>query len=82
MDASKSSSYNSFMLFRSVSTLDQWTKVAEKELKTSKMTLEELQTTRITAEGIALQPVYYDLESDNPELPGVFPFTRGPYATM
>ncbi|GKZ01259.1 hypothetical protein MPSEU_001076900 [Mayamaea pseudoterrestris] len=66
----------------STSTLDQWTQTAQKELKASKLSVEELQTTRVTPENVTLQPVYYDLSSDNPDLPGVFPYTRGPYATM
>jgi methylmalonyl-CoA mutase N-terminal domain/subunit len=48
----------------------------------------------VTPEGIAIQPVYYDYNSatqnesssssssSSPEMPGVFPYTRGPYATM
>lgn len=51
-------------------------------------TVEQLRTERVTPEGIAIQPVYYDLSNSNQEndtplaLPGVFPYTRGPYATM
>lgn len=61
----------------------EWERLAEKELKRSKtVTVDFLRTKRITPEGIALQPVYYDLESDNPEMPGVSPFTRGPYGTV
>jgi hypothetical protein len=58
----------------------EWERLAEKELKRSKTcTVDYLRTQRITPEGISLQPVYYDLESENPEMPGVSPFTRGPY---
>jgi hypothetical protein len=58
----------------------EWERLAEKELKRSKtVTVDSLRTDRITPEGISLQPVYYDLEADNPEMPGVSPFTRGPY---
>ena len=58
----------------------EWERLAEKELKRSKtITLDTLRSDRITPEGIAIQPVYYDLKSDNPEMPGVSPFTRGPY---
>lgn len=61
-------------------TVAEWERLAEKELKRSKtVTVDTLRSDRITPEGIALQPVYYDLESDNPEMPGVSPFTRGPY---
>jgi methylmalonyl-CoA mutase len=37
----------------------------------------------LTPEGVAIQPVYWDTSNaNNPEMPGVYPFTRGPYATM
>jgi methylmalonyl-CoA mutase len=40
-----------------------------------------------TAEGIAVKPIYTDEDMQNippciTELPGKFPYTRGPYATM
>eukprot|EP00957_Ditylum_brightwellii_P195053 14861618-Ditylum_brightwellii.AAC.1 len=45
-----------------------------------------------TSEGIPLQPVYYkrtapntgkeETEGGEPEMPGVYPYTRGPYASM
>ena len=62
----------------------EWEKLATKELGRSKagQTVESLRTSRTTPEGIAVQPVYYDLASDEPEMPGVYPYTRGPYATM
>lgn len=62
----------------------EWEKLATKELSRSKtgQTVESLRTSRTTPEGIAVQPVYYDLASDEPEMPGVYPYTRGPYATM
>jgi methylmalonyl-CoA mutase len=64
--------------------LRQWEALVEKELSRakSKHTIASLRSNRVTPEGIAIQPVYYDLNSDEPELPGVFPFTRGPYASM
>jgi methylmalonyl-CoA mutase len=64
--------------------LRQWEALVEKELARakSKYTISSLRTDRVTPEGIAIQPVYYDLNADEPELPGVFPFTRGPYASM
>lgn len=64
--------------------LRQWEALVEKELSRakSKHTISSLRSDRVTPEGIAIQPVYYDLNSDEPELPGVFPFTRGPYASM
>jgi methylmalonyl-CoA mutase len=62
----------------------QWEQAATKELSRSKtnLTVDSLRTDRITPEGLTMQPVYYDLGSENPELPGIFPYTRGPYATM
>jgi methylmalonyl-CoA mutase len=63
-------------------TVEEWEKLAEKELSRSDKTVESLRTSRLTASGIAVQPVYYNLESAEPEMPGVFPYTRGPYATM
>lgn len=55
-------------------------KLAEKELRGKP--LEDL--TWHTPEGIAIKPVYTqdDLEGHVAELPGQFPFTRGPKATM
>lgn len=65
-------------------TVQQWEKLADKELSRAKnVSVDTLRTERVTPEGIAVQPVYWDLENENnPEMPGVFPFTRGPYATM
>ena len=66
-------------------SVQEWEGKAAKELARaqSKYTsTASLRTERLTPEGIAVQPVYYDLSSSEPEMPGVFPFTRGPYATM
>jgi len=65
-------------------TVLEWEKLATKELARSKTgeTVESLRTSRTTPEGIGVQPVYFDLDSDEPEMPGVYPYTRGPYATM
>jgi methylmalonyl-CoA mutase len=56
--------------------------MAAKELKGA----EVASLTRQTAEGIAIKPLYTaaDLPTDmaSDALPGEFPFTRGPYATM
>ena len=62
----------------------RWEKLAAKELSRSSpgVTVEKLRTERISPEGISIQPVYYDLNATDPEMPGLFPFTRGPYATM
>lgn len=63
-------------------SVETWEKLADKELGKSKWTVESMRTDRVTPEGIAIQPVYWDVNSDNPEMPGVYPYTRGPYATM
>jgi methylmalonyl-CoA mutase len=65
----------------------EWERLAESELTKIKSspykTLEALRTQRLSPEGIAIQPVYYDLSDEaSPEMPGVYPYTRGPYATM
>lgn len=63
-------------------TVQQWEDLANKELKRSGKTVDDLRTSRLTPEGIELQPVYYDLTSNDPAMPGIKPFDRGPYATM
>lgn len=65
--------------------LDHWKTLAQKELKdTSRDPLDAL--TWLSPEGIPIKPLYTaaDLEAIGYEetLPGVFPFLRGPYATM
>jgi methylmalonyl-CoA mutase len=62
----------------------QWEELAEKELRKSKSkhTVSTLRTDRLTPEGIHVQPVYWDFNNENPEMPGMEPYTRGPYATM
>jgi methylmalonyl-CoA mutase len=61
---------------------DQWRALAQKELKDKP--LEALN--RQTPEGITIKPLYTaaDLEAIGFEetMPGIFPFLRGPYATM
>jgi len=65
------------------SGIEQWEKAAEKELSRAKnISVDSLRCNRLSPEGIAIQPVYYDINSDDPEMPGVYPYTRGPYATM
>jgi methylmalonyl-CoA mutase len=70
-----------------------WETLANKELSRNKhgyTNVDQLRTQRITPEGILIQPVYYNLNTtttkDNDEtaleLPGIYPYTRGPYATM
>ena len=62
---------------RWASNYEIWKKKAEKEL--GGKDIESI--TWHTPEGISLKPVYA-AEGDNAEYPGVFPFTRGPHATM
>ncbi|KAL9183443.1 hypothetical protein ACHAXT_004299 [Thalassiosira profunda] len=62
--------------------VELWEKLADKELAGSTKTVDSLRTDRVTPEGIAIQPVYYDLDDPNPPMPGVKPYDRGPYATM
>ena len=56
-----------------------WSKLVQKEIGGKNP--ESLE--KLTPEGIKLKPVYShsDFAASN-ELPGIFPFTRGPYATM
>jgi methylmalonyl-CoA mutase len=62
-------------------SVEQWEQLASKELGGG-TTIDALRTERVTPEGIAIQPVYYNLNDETPEMPGLFPYTRGPYATM
>mmetsp|Transcript_1638 Transcript_1638/g.2352 ORF Transcript_1638/g.2352 Transcript_1638/m.2352 type:complete len:390 (-) Transcript_1638:9-1178(-) len=81
----KESWKRSFSSYQSPKTVLQWEDLAEKELKKSKSshTVASLRTDRVTPEGIQIQPVYWDLSNpSNPEMPGIEPYTRGPYATM
>jgi methylmalonyl-CoA mutase len=65
-------------------TVQAWEKLVDKELSRAKnVSVDTLRTERVTPEGVAIQPVYWDLNNpDDPEMPGVYPFTRGPYGTM
>ncbi|MBL7997120.1 MAG: methylmalonyl-CoA mutase [Candidatus Kapabacteria bacterium] len=58
-------------------SFEQWKSLAEKELKNK--SIEDI--TRTTPEGIPLQPVY-PVGDTTSDYPGVFPYKRGPYATM
>jgi methylmalonyl-CoA mutase len=88
--AAKSSGLRKSSVVRAFSTaateppnVEEWKRLAAKELSRSQgVTVDTLRTERITPEGIAIQPVYYDLNAENPEMPGVSSYTRGPYATM
>jgi len=83
----RASSLSTFTLPK---TVKEWEKLANEELAKSKskiVTVNSLRTERITPEGIEIQPIYWDIaqdqkDGDGPEMPGIFPFTRGPYATM
>jgi len=59
----------------------EWEKAAEKDLKTTPVS----SLYKETAEGITMKPVYFaeDVPADAAEsVPGFFPYTRGPKATM
>jgi len=59
----------------------EWTELAKKQLKGADP---EKKLTWHTPEGIDIKPVYTktDTQHTEEEIPGKFPFTRGPYATM
>ena len=71
----------SFSSYQTPESVAKWEKLAAKELGKD-TTVDKMRTERITPEGIAIQPVYWDVNDPNPEMPGVFPYTRGPYASM
>ncbi|KAK1736540.1 methylmalonyl-CoA mutase [Skeletonema marinoi] len=80
-------SSSSYPPYKKPINVEQWETLATKELSKSNKTVDTLRTQRITPEGIAIQPVYYDLNNNNtsseePAMPGVKPYDRGPYATM
>jgi methylmalonyl-CoA mutase len=79
--ASEASS-SSYAPYEKPVSVEQWEQLANKELSKSNKTVDTLRTNRITPEGIAVQPVYYDLNTTEPAMPGVKPYDRGPYATM
>lgn len=64
------------------SSFEQWNRLAEKELKGASSD----SLTKQSAEQITIKPVYssQDLPKQltGTEMPGVFPYVRGPYATM
>jgi len=62
--------------------VETWEKLANKELSRAKKSVDYLRSERVTPEGIQIQPVYWDLNDPEPEMPGVYPFSRGPYASM
>ena len=60
---------------------EKWVKAAQKELRTDDI---EEKLVKHTNEGIKIKPLYTnrDFKPDEEDLPGFFPYTRGPYATM
>ena len=58
----------------------KWAELSKKELKGK----DPEKLVWHTAEGINIKPIYTanDVSGLDPELPGQFPFTRGPYPTM
>lgn len=78
----QSTAASSYPPYEKPQTVKEWEKLATKELSRSTKTVDSLRADRVTPEGIAIQPVYYDLDDPNPSMPGVKPYDRGPYATM
>jgi len=76
--------YRTSRLLFSTSARQTWEKLAEKELKRSGKTLQSIERTlpgtTLTVPTLSLPKAASD--SDAVALPGVFPFTRGPYASM
>eukprot|EP01080_Neovahlkampfia_damariscottae_P011001 gene11001-3706_t len=60
-------------------TFENWSEVAKKELRKDQK-FEDLFTK--TPEEITLKPIYTAKDYKNEEVSGVFPYTRGPHATM
>jgi len=58
---------------------ESWTKLASKEISKPGQTLGPEALEWFTPEGVKLRPLYH---APGSELPGVYPYTRGPYATM
>jgi len=79
---STDASSSSYPPYEAPPNVKEWEKLATKELSRSIKTVDSLRADRVTPEGIAIQPVYYDLDDPNPAMPGVKPYDRGPYATM
>ena len=60
----------------------EWAKLASKEIsKPGKAPLGPTDLEWHTPEGIKLRPMYFEADGKG-EYPGVYPYTRGPYATM
>ncbi|XP_042220504.1 methylmalonyl-CoA mutase, mitochondrial-like [Homarus americanus] len=59
----------------------EWTKLAKKQLKGIDPAKQLMWH---TPEGITIKPLYTpdDVKNQTPEIPGKFPYTRGPYPTM
>jgi len=65
-------------MVRAMSYPAEWEKLARKELKNKDPASLEWKS----PEGVTLKPLYTGSDSESAEAPGVFPFKRGPYATM
>jgi len=62
---------------RAFSTKASWTALANKELRGKSIDT----LTKTSPEGVKINPVYH-ADGEDAEMPGVYPFRRGPYATM
>ncbi|KAL1285471.1 Methylmalonyl-CoA mutase [Trichinella pseudospiralis] len=69
-----------FQEYKQAPLHEGWSNLAKKTLKGK----DPSSLIHRTAEGINLKPIYTKADTENvdDELPGVFPFTRGPYPTM
>ena len=64
-----SSAASAYPPYEKPQNVELWEKLANKELSRSKKTVDTLRTERVTPEGIAIQPVYYDLDDPEPAMP-------------
>lgn len=73
-------SINKQRTFSSGGLYDEWKTYATKQMKGK----DPETLTWMTNEGIPLRPIYFndDRKVTDQEIPGKFPFTRGPYPTM
>jgi len=64
-----------------------WSQLVQKELHGHKTKKNVKDLEHVTPEGIIIKPVYFPTQDNIDttiafELPGIYPYTRGPYATM
>lgn len=73
-------SINKHRAFSSTTLYDEWKVYASKQMKGK----DPEKLVWMTNESIPLRPVYFseDRKEQEREIPGKFPFTRGPYPTM